>query len=52
MPELIRGNHHLTFCVGPAQEDYSDRAYPEKTIARLRSTTSTTETAREIRGRS
>ena len=22
MPELIRGNHHLTFCVGPAQEDY------------------------------
>src|SRR5581483_9278558 len=20
--DLIRGNHHLTFCVGPAQEDY------------------------------
>ena len=22
MPPEIRGNHHLTFCVGPAQEDY------------------------------
>ena len=20
--DLVRGNHHLTFCVGPAQEDY------------------------------
>jgi len=22
MPDLIKGNHHLTFCVGPAQEDF------------------------------
>ncbi len=51
--DLVRGNHHLTFCVGPAQEDYdfhTGNAELDRLVAGVRAARRATQVA-EARAR-